>query len=93
MALNNVTAKHGKKALLHFRVNDSGAASDTVTITIKHGAKTVKTILLKNVATNRTASCSFSVSFKKGSYTWSLRATGAAGTTSAWSATKRLTVK
>ena len=94
-ATRNVTVKKGKKAKLSFRVSDPapscGAAS--VTITIKLKGKTVKTIKIANVATNKARSYTFKVTLKKGSYRWTVKATDIAGNTGKVSAAKKLTVR
>jgi hypothetical protein len=94
-ASKNVTVKHGKKASLAFTVRDPapscGAAS--VTIVVKLKKKTVKTITIANASTNKAQSCSFKITLKKGSYTWSVKATDIAGNAGKASGTKKLIVK
>jgi hypothetical protein len=94
-ATRNVSVKKGKKARLSFRVSDPapscGAAR--VTITIKLKKKTVKTIKIANVATNKARSYAFKVTLKKGSYSWTVKATDIAGNVGKLSAARKLTVR
>ena len=94
-ASKNVTVKQGKKAKLAFRLSDPapscGAAH--VMITIRSKTKIVKTINLANVPTNTTQSCSLKASFKKGSYTWTVKAADIAGNVGKAGAARKLIVK
>lgn len=94
-ATRNVTVKKGKLAKFAFEIGDPtpscGAA--TVTITIKRRAKAVKTIKILHAATNQAETCSFKATLKKGSYTWSVKATDIAGNVGKVSALKKLVVR
>jgi FG-GAP repeat/Bacterial Ig-like domain len=94
-ATKNVTAKKGKKAKLSFKVSDPAPSCGTasVTVTIKLKKKTVKTIKIANVTANKARSYTFKVTLKKGGYTWTVRATDAAGNVGKVSKAKKLIVK
>ena len=61
-------------------------------ITIRSKTKIVKTINLANVPTNTTQSCSLKASFKKGSYTWTVKAADIAGNVGKAGAARKLIV-
>jgi hypothetical protein len=94
-ATRNVTVTKGKKATLAFRIADPAPScgTATVTITIKLKAKTVKTISVRNVTTNEARSYAFKVTLKKGSYTWTVKATDIAGNVGKAGTARKLTVK
>jgi hypothetical protein len=102
-ALKNVTVKAKRLAKLTFRIKDPapscGAAKVTITIyrSKKAGKKTVlkvaKRITVNGAVANKNLVCKYKVRLKKGSYTWRVTATDAAGNVGAASKLKKLTVK
>ena len=94
-ATKSVTVKKGRKATLVYKVSDPAPScgTATVTIAIKLKAKTVKTIKIANAAANKARSYTFKVTLKKGSYTWTVKATDVAGNVGKASAAKKLIVK
>jgi len=64
-----------------------------VTITIKLKGRTVKTIKIANVATNKAGRYTFKVALKKGGFTWTVKATDIAGNAGKASTAKKLIVK
>jgi photosystem II stability/assembly factor-like uncharacterized protein len=94
-ATKNVTVTRGKKGTLGFKITDPAPSCGTamVTLTIKLKAKIVKTITVPNVPTNKARSNVFKVNLKKGTYTWTVKATDIAGNAGKASAAKKLTVK
>jgi hypothetical protein len=103
LALKNVKVKAKKLAKLPFRIKDPapscGAAQVTITIyrSKKVGKRTVlkvaKRITIKGAVANKNLVYKYKVRLKKGSYTWSVTATDAAGNVGAMSKLKKLTVK
>lgn len=90
-ALANVTVKKGKTAKLPYRI-DGATAACTVTIKITGNGRTVKTFTIKNVPPNKKMTKSFTCTFRKGTYTWSVSAV-AGGVKSAKASSKKLYVK
>jgi hypothetical protein len=91
----NVPSRGARRRPLLFKVTDPAPSCGwaAVTITIKLKSKTVRTITVPNIATNKAHSCAFKVSLKKGSYTWTAKATDVAGNAGKASAAKKLIVK
>jgi len=94
-ASRNVTAKKGRLASLPFTVTDAAPSCGraTVRITIKLGGRTVKTITVPNVTTNRTGSHAFLAALRPAIYTWTVRAADVAGNTGRASAPRKLVVR
>jgi len=67
--------------------------SANVTLTIKKSGKVVKTIKIANARMNATQSAKFTCRLAKGTYTFYVSATTAAGGRSTNTASNRLTVK
>jgi hypothetical protein len=90
-----VTVKQGKKAKLAFTISDPAPScgSSRVTIIIKLKARIVKTIKFTGVPTNKACSYFLRVTLKKGGYTWTVKATDAAGNVGRVSAAKKLVVR
>jgi DNA-binding beta-propeller fold protein YncE len=91
-ALAAVKVKKGKAATFRFSVTDL-TPSATVTIKIYKGTKLKKTLSAGVKATNSAQSYKWTCSLLKGSYTWKLYATDAAGNAQASVSSKALTVK
>jgi len=94
-AAKDVTVRRSKTAKLGFKISDGVPSCGTaaVTITIKLKTRIVKTIKIAGVPANTLRSYSFKVTLKKGSYTWMVKATDAAGNVGKASAAKKLVVK
>lgn len=94
-ATNNVSARRGKLARLRYSVSDCTPSCGMVTVrlTIKRGAKTVKTVSLSGVPTNRARIYSFRATLARGSYVWSAQASDIAGNVGKASAVKKLVVR
>ena len=102
-ALKNVKAKAKKLAKLPFRIKDPAPSCGTasVTITIYRGKKVAKKIVLKvakritinGAVVNKNLVYKYKVRLKKGSYTWRVTATDAAGNVGVMSKVKKLTVR
>jgi cytochrome c len=93
-ASKNLTVAKGKKVTLPFKVTDPLPSCGTaqVTIAIKRGTGTVKTIKLTNVPTNVAETYTFKVTLPIGSYKWTAKATDIAGNAGPVSAAKKLMV-
>ncbi len=83
-ALKNVTVKKGKTATLKCKMSDPAPSCGvcSVTITISRKGKVVKTLTYANVELYGTHSYAVKATFKKGTYTWTMRATDIAGNAS-----------
>jgi photosystem II stability/assembly factor-like uncharacterized protein len=94
VALKNVTATHGLKAKLPYKVSDPklscGSAKATVLIYLK--ARLVKK-LSATVATNKSVTISFTVKLKRGTYRWVVKATDIAGNVQAKAGSKLLYIR
>lgn len=93
-APSSATVKRGKVATLKYQVNEAvlgGTAN--VTIKIKKSGKIVKTLRIANARMNSTQKATFTCRLAKGSYTFYVSATTAAGGRSTNTAFNRLTVK
>lgn len=91
----NVTVIRGKTGMLPFKVKepDPNCEKTAVATTIRLRAKIVKTIRISGVPSNKARSFFFKVALKKGSYTWTVKATDVAGNAGKASAAKKLTVR
>ena len=94
-ALRNASAKAGKMATLRGTLRDPSPSCGTATvrITISRGAKVVRTLRFTGVSTQGPHAFTFKAPLSRGIYTWTARATDAAGNVQATASTKRLTVK
>jgi hypothetical protein len=95
LVVNNVTVTKGKSATFKYAVTEAVANPVTGKIEIKKGSKVVKTIALGKSFTGdgATRSKSATISLAKGSYTWVVVATDAAGNIGRPYQAKKLTVK
>ena len=92
-ALKNASCQRKAKVTLRYRVSDPGCASATVSITIFKGHKRRVTITLRAQPTNQALSYRYTCKLAKGSYSWKVQATDAAGNASKASAARKLRVK
>jgi photosystem II stability/assembly factor-like uncharacterized protein len=94
-ALKNVSVARNKTATLSFTVKDATPSSGTarVTISIMKGKTVKKKIVLQAVVVNATAVYKYKATLPKGLYTWTLKATDAAGNVQLKSGVKKLTVR
>jgi hypothetical protein len=85
----------GKIVTLKFRVSDAAISCGTATvkIQIKKGSRVVKTVSAGSMATNAALTYRYRAALKKGSYTWRVLATDAAGNTAVRMLAAKLTVK
>ena len=92
---NAATVKSKKKVALKFSVIDPtpSCGSATVTIQIKRGSKVVKNLAVGKKATNTALTYKWKAALKKGSYTYSVLATDAAGNQATSIGSAKLTVK
>jgi hypothetical protein len=94
-ALADVSVKAGKTATLRCKLADPAPScgSGSLTITLARSGKVVKTLRFSAIKLSGTQSFAFKVTLKKGTYTWTARATDAAGNVQAQGSVKKLTVK
>jgi hypothetical protein len=85
----------GRTVTLRFSVGDPAVTcgSATVRIQIRKGSRVVRTIIVGSKATNQALTFRYKVALKKGSYTWRVVATDAAGNKAVDMLAARLTVK
>ena len=89
------TVKSNKKVSLKFSVADPAPScgSATVTIQIKRGSKVVKTLVVGKKTTNTPLTYKWKAALKKGSYTYGVLATDAAGNKATSVGSAKLTIK
>jgi hypothetical protein len=94
-ASRNLIVVRGRRVTVPFKISDPlpSCGKAKVTITVKLRSRTVKTISLANVLTNRARSYSLKVTLARGSYSWTVKATDIAGNAGKVSAAKKLVVR